>query len=185
MMSRPIPANVPLPTKIGKSLSFDVLVAARAEPVEGATAGKILELEKAGKLDYVNRLQLATLEEMPAFVQFGELKARMSGRTATNVSVLPIYNDINLGSVLQVTGRVAEDGSILAQIHFEQSFLDGGEEGAFNPQDQSPPKAIARQLTQTTVRLKPGEPLMIGGHQAGVGEEASQSWIVVVGRVGD
>lgn len=184
-MSRLQPTSAPLPTKIGKSLSFDVLVAARAEPLEGATAGKILELEKAGKLDYVNRLQLATLEEMPAFVQFGELKPRMQGRTATNVTVLPIYSDINLGSILQVTARVADDGAIVAQIFFEQSFLDGGEEGAFNPQDLSPPKAIARQLTQTTVRLKPGEPLLVGGHQAGVGQEASQSWIVVTARVGE
>lgn len=174
-----------MPTKIGKSLSFDVLVAGRAEPVESATAAKILELEKAGKLDSVNRLQLATLEEMPAFVQFGALQARVSGRTATNVTVLPIYSDINLGSILQVTARVAEDGAVLAQIYIEQSYLDGGEEGEFNPQDHSPPKAIARRHTQTTVRLKPGEPLLIGGHQAGEGGKASQSWMVVTARVGD
>jgi hypothetical protein len=181
---RPVPPSRPLPTTIGKTLTFDVLIAGRFQGDDSPTPEKILELEKTGKLDYANRLQLTTLEEQQGFVQFGSLMGRVIGRTNTGLTVMPIYNDINVGSIIQVTGRVADDGSIVAQVFVEQSFLAGGEEGPFDPQANLPPKAVERQYAQTTVRLKPGEPQTIGGRQAAVGPESSQNWIVVTGHVG-
>jgi hypothetical protein len=184
LTSRPIPASRPLPTTIGKTLTFDVLIAGRFQAVDSPTAEKILELEKAGKLDYANRLQITTLEDLPAYVQFGAKTSRVVGRTNTGLSVMPIYNDVNLGSILQVTGRVTDDGTIVAQVFVEQMFLAGGEEIAFDPQANLPPKAVEQQFAQSTVRLKPGEPQTIGGHQAAVGHDSSQTWIVVTACVG-
>ncbi|HEY2415254.1 MAG TPA: hypothetical protein VGI40_23630 [Pirellulaceae bacterium] len=181
---RPIPPSRPLPTTIGKTLTFDVLIAGRFQAVDSPTAERILELEKAGKLDYANRLQITTLEDLPAYVQFGTKTARVVGRTNTGLTITPIYNDVNLGSILQVTGRVNDDGTIVAQVFVEQMFLAGGEEIAFDPQANLPPKAVEQQFAQSTVRLKPGEPQTIGGHQAAVGHESSQTWIVVTGCVG-
>jgi hypothetical protein len=82
-----------------------------------------------------------------------------------------------------VTGRVTDDGTIVAQIYVEQSFLAGGEEAAFDPQANLPPKAIEQQTAQATARLKPDEPQIIGGHQAAAGHESSQTWTVVTGHV--
>jgi len=184
LTSRPIPQSRPLPTTIGKTLTFEVLIAGQFQAIESPTAEKILELEKAGTLDYANRLRLTTLEEQPAFVQFGALMARVIGRTNTGLTVMPIYNDINVGAIVQVTARVAEDGSIVAQLFVEQSFPAGGEEGPFDPQANLPPKAIERQFAQSTIRLRPGEPQIVGGRQAAVGQDSSQTWIVVTGQIG-
>ncbi|MBW8884710.1 MAG: hypothetical protein JF612_08030 [Planctomycetia bacterium] len=155
LLSRSLPASRPLPTTAGKTITFEVVIAELYESVESPSLGDILALEKAGKLNYLNRLHLTTLEEQPGFVQFGALQARVSGRTTTGLSVVPIYNDINLGTIVQATGRVT-----------------------------TPPKAIERLMTNNTIRLKPGEPQTIGGYQATAGKETSKAWIVVAAYVG-
>jgi len=174
----------PLPTTIGKPLTFEVLVAELYESIDSPTVNDILALEKTGKLNFINRLQLTTLEEQPAYVQFGALTARVTGRATTGLTVVPIYNDINLGTVAQVTGRVADDGSIVAQVMVERSALAGGDEGPFDPNLLTPPKGVDRLTTQSTVRLKPGEPLMIGGRQATLGRDSYKTWIVLTGYIG-
>src|SRR3954471_8946111 len=75
LLSRSLPASRPLPTTAGKTLTFEVVIAELYESVESPSLGDILALEKAGKLNYLNRLQLTTLEEQPGFVQFGALQA--------------------------------------------------------------------------------------------------------------
>ena len=183
-LSRPVPSMQPLPAKIGKALTFEVLIAELYEPIDSPTVNDILALEKAGKLNFINRLQLTSLEEQTAYVQFGALSARVVGRATTGLSVVPIYNDINLGTIAQVTGRVLDDGSIVAQVMVERSALAGGNEGPFDPTDLTPPKGIDRLTMNSTIRLKPGEPSMIGGRQATLGRDSFKTWIVITGYVG-
>ena len=97
--------------------------------------------------------------------------------------MVPIYNSVNLGTIAQITGRVADDGSIVAQVMVERSGLAGGDEGPFDPNLLTPPKAVDRLTTQSTVRLKPGEPLMIGGRQATLGSDSFKTWIVLTGHI--
>src|SRR5207244_3167201 len=163
--TRPMAPSRPLPTTVGKPLTFEVLVAELYEPIDSPTVNDLLALEKAGKLNFINRLQLTSLEEQPAYVQFGALTARAIGRATTGLTVVPIYNDINLGTIAQVTGRVMDDGSIVAQVMVERSALSGGGEGPFDPNDLTPPKGVDRLTTNSTLRLKPGEPLLIAGRQ--------------------
>src|SRR5205814_2192724 len=123
----------PLPTTVGKPLAFEVLIAELYEPIDSPTVNDILALEKAGKLNFINRLQLTTLEEQTAYVQFGALTSRVTGRATTGLTMVPIYNSVNLGTIAQITGRVADDGSIVAQVMVERSGLAGGDEGPFDP----------------------------------------------------
>ena len=184
LLSRPLPPSRPLPTKIGKTLTFEVLIAELYEAVDSPTISDLLQLEKAGKLSFLNRLQLTSLEEQPAYVQFGALTARVTGRATTGLTIVPIYNDINLGTIAQVTGRVDGDGSIVAQYMIERSALAGGDEGPFDPGTATPPKGIERLTTNSTVRLKPGEPQIVGGHQATAAQDTSKTWIVLTGYIG-
>src|SRR5262245_58834670 len=163
--SRPAPAARPLPADAGKLISYDILIAERAEPLAEPTADKIVELDKAGKLGATMHIQLAALEEQSSTVTFGELAARVVGRTTSGVASArggpggatgggfggapprvqstPIYNDINVGTTAQVIARVESDGSIVTQLTLERSGLPAS---ARDPAvlDDDPPPSVTR-----------------------------------------
>src|SRR5262245_55658631 len=96
----------PLPAVIGKLISYEVAIIELIEPAGSSTVPDLSALEKAGKLHSLTRLQLNSAEEQPAFIQFGSLVSRTTGRVATAATVMPMYSDVNLGMIAQVTGRV-------------------------------------------------------------------------------
>jgi hypothetical protein len=173
----------PLPAVIGKLISYEVAIIELIEPAGSSTVPDLSALEKAGKLHSLTRLQLSSAEEQPAFIQFGSLTPRTTGRVATGATVMPIYSDVNLGMIAQVTGRVQDDGAIIAQVYVERSALVGDEE-PFNPQVNTPPIPIDRVLTNATVRLTPGQPQLIGGRQVSMGSEATRTWIFLTAQAG-
>ena len=76
------------PEKAGKGVSIEVLIADLASgQVVGGDEGadpspeRILELEKQGKLPAITRIRLATLENVPGMVQFGERVGVETART--------------------------------------------------------------------------------------------------------
>ena len=85
---------------------------------------------------------------------------------------------------MQVTARVEEDGSIVTQLMAERSGLKDDADAALNPNGVSPPKSVERLSTQTTLRLKPGEPQLVGGRQATTGQDSNRTWIVLTAHVG-
>lgn len=56
-------------------------------------------------------------------------------------------------------------------------------EQAFDPNVATPPKSVEKVLAETIVRLKPGEPQLVGGKQM-AGKEGNKSWVVITGHVG-
>src|SRR5438094_1713717 len=72
----------PSAAKPGKMITFEVLIADLLEPLDSPTVEKILELERARKFNFLTRLQVTSLEEQTASVQFGELAPRATGRSA-------------------------------------------------------------------------------------------------------
>ena len=117
-------------------------------------------------------------------MQLGALTPRVTGRATTGLSVVPIYSDINIGTIAQMTGRVEDDGSIVAQVFVERSALSGGPEEAFDAGANLPLKSVDRVLTNSTIRLTPGEPQLVGGSQATQDKATSKTWIVVTGHIG-
>lgn len=187
---RSAPPPAAMPKSAGKAIAFDFLIAEFSGTAVDVTADKVLELEKDGKLSGVQRFQVNTLEDLPAFVQVGELAARVTGRTIVGgrgfggpggtpgPASTPIYNDIHVGSLAQVTARIEEDGSILAQIYIERSTLPPAARDAATASDAPPPRVV-RTLTQSTVRLKPGVANIVSGRKFQSADENLQSWIIV------
>ena len=196
------PASQPLPTKPGKMLTFEVLIADLAEPIDAPTAVNVLDLEKAGKLNSTSRMQLTSLENEPAVVQFGQLTQRVTGYSSRGLpafgrggppgggvaapapQVTPIYNNTNVGTVVQITARIHDDGSIVAQLYVERSGLAGGLQPPADPNVATIPQSIDRMLSESTLHLKPGEPQILGGRKSGAGKDTNKTWIVITAHEG-
>jgi hypothetical protein len=187
----------PLPLEAGKPVSFEILIADTTEPVDPPTAARILELEKAGKLSSASRYQLSSLENMPAHFQFGERAPRVVGRTMTSsasrggfgggappVMSNPVYNDAHVGTLVQATARIENDGSIVAQLMIERSGIVASRDIPIDPNGGEPPQGIQTLTHQATARFKPGEPQLIGGRRTTSGKENTQTWIVATVVVG-
>ena len=170
---------LPDPGAAGKLIALEVLIADVAVTLEKPSAAKLLELEKAGKLADSARLRLTSIENVPGFVQVGETVARIQGRAASGLTVTPIYSDINVGTIVQATSRIGDDGQALVQLYVERSGIVkpvGPDAASVDPLD---PKSISKTITQTTVRAKLGEPLLIS-----IGPSSTttsvQTWIVLL-----
>jgi len=172
-----LPRNFPpLPEAgAGKMLMLEVLIAETAEPLTSPTAAELLDLERKGKLKSSSRIRLLSLDNLPAFTQFGVLASKVSGHTATSRDVLPIYTSVNVGTVVQATTRLDPDGTALIQLYVEQSALQKSE----TPPERREPEGITRMLFQTSVRAKPGEPLVLTAGPSYGSESSSQQWAVL------
>jgi hypothetical protein len=175
------------PAKAGQLIRFEVLIADLAEAVEAPSAEKVLELEKTGKLQARVRFQLASLDELPASIQFTERVSRVSGYrfARPGAGAAPVYQDVNVGTNLRVTARVSEDRTIVAQFYLERTGLAGEAEPPADPNAAIAPPAVDRMQSNTTLRLKAGEPQVIGGQQTGVAKEVNRTWIVITAHVGN
>jgi hypothetical protein len=156
-------------------LMLDVFIAETVDPLTSPTATELLDLERKGKLKSNSRIRLMSLENLPAFTQFGVLANKVSGRAATSRDVLPIYTSVNVGTVVQATSRLDADGMALIQIYVEQSALEKSD----TPPERREPEGITRMLFQTTVRVKPGEPQVLTAGPSYGSESASQQWTVL------
>jgi type II secretory pathway component GspD/PulD (secretin) len=115
------------------------------------------------------------LENLPAFAQFGALVNKVSGVTATNVRTLPIYTAVNVGTIVQATGRMEDNGTIVLQVYVEKSELTPSDE----PPETRKPEDVTRLLSQSTVRLKAGEAVVLSSGPDGGSDAKSQTWIVL------
>lgn len=172
----------------GKLVTLDLLIATPAEPLSAPTAAKIIELEQAAKLQSAVRLQLSALENQSAHLQFGNLVARVTGRTMapSRAQSVPTYTDINVGTTARAISRVHENGSVITQLTIERSGLASQPTPATadDKPNFDPPPAVFTITLQTTVSLKPGQPLIISGGQPTT-KESTQTWIVVTAKIGD
>jgi type II/III secretion system protein len=169
----------PLPesSAVGKLVMLEILLADVAGSFENPTAAKILEMEHEGRLSGTSKIRLTSLENQLAFAQFSEMAPRVAGRTNTGLTVTPIYNTVNVGTIVQATTRMESDGAALVQIYVEKSAM----EKAPN-QDVGEPQPISRVTAQSTVRVPPGEPVLISTGPSAT-PAANQTWIVLSFRV--
>ncbi len=168
-------APLPKGAGSGKSLLLDACFAQTAEAAAQPSAAELLAMEREGKLASSSRVWLLLVEDLPGFTQFGALTNKVSGVTATNTRVLPIYTTVNVGTMVQAIGRVEDDGTIVLQVSIEKSELVSSTE----PPETRKPEDITRLVAQTTVRLKDGEPVVLSSGPVAGGEAKTQNWIVV------
>lgn len=171
------------PPAAGRLVTIEAVIAdlTAGAAAEGITPDALAALEKTGKLQSLTRIRLATIENQRALFQSGERvpvvtgQTRFGGRGESTASI----SMENAGTILEVIPSVEADGSILVQLTLEKSRLLApppveaqGEAAA-----PSPPRSVTIN-SKTTVRLKPGQPAIVAGQQAG-GKESPQTWIVL------
>jgi len=178
----------------GKLLTFDVVIAEVPEGVAPAspTAAAILEMEKAGKLSGFSRFRLSSLENQKASIQFGEQAPMVTGRNiggggrggpGGGFPSSTSYSTVSVGTLVNTVARVESADAIVVDLKIQQSSLtpqkpaDPADPNAFTPQ------TIVTFNIDTTVRSKPGEPLLLTGRQLQSGKEATQTWVVLTSHI--
>jgi Flp pilus assembly secretin CpaC len=185
----------------GKAVSVEVLIvdvatAALGTSTEDPTPEKLMELEKQGKLAGLARMKLASIENLEASVQLGEMVGVPTGRTfargggfggagaaggAAGDGGTTSYQMRNIGTLLRVNPRVEQDGSILVELNVERSKLAEApmpEGGGFTP------GRTVQIQARTTLRVPPGKSVVTGGHST-AGKDGTQTWIIVSAKVLD
>lgn len=181
----------------GKSVSIEVLIVQLSDTgTAGANAPAptrelILELEKQGKITSLSRLQLNTLDQQAATVQFGERVGVVTGRTTfpgganagPSGRVASSIQFQEVGTLVEATPQVEGEGAILLMLKIEQTRLNAAPEGEKNdPAAFIPPKTSITQC-KTTLRVPTGKWVATGGQR---GEsEPTQTWILVTAKVSE
>ena len=179
----------------GQVVSLDVLLADVSGAAVGdseMTAAKVLDLERQGKLDAATRIKLSVIENSQGMVNFSEAAPVATGRQdfgggfggGGGRGASTAYSMQNYGTMVQVTARVEQDGSIVLNLQVERSRLvanrPAGEEGGAA-------SIAATKTTQarvhTTARLASNKPTIVGSQQAGVGKEAIHTYVVLTASV--
>lgn len=196
---QPRPRRVaPEPAAAGPLVTLEVLLIDHNSAIgdkEGAavpSAAEFVKLHQERKLERAVRVQLASVAGNPARVQIGE---RVPVATARNVggfgrggaaegrSVSYSYNIQDIGTLINAATRVEDGGTVLVDLQVERSQLAPSDRPNDEAQDE-----IARQKTvsltsQSTLRLKPGEPATAEGWQSTAGQETNGVFIVVTATV--
>ena len=180
--SPPLRNFPPLPesSAAGKLVMLELLLADVAGPFENPTAAKILELEQEGRLSGAARIRLTALENQPAFTQFSERAPRVIGRTNTGLTITPIYNDVNVGTIVQATMRLESDGAALVQVYVQKSAVEKAPNAEAGGVPE--PQPVSMVTAQSTVRVAPGEPVLISTGPSTT-PASHQTWIVLSFRV--
>jgi type II secretory pathway component GspD/PulD (secretin) len=137
------------------------------EVVEADLDKVIADLQQRGELRLLARPELLVTDNQPAFLQLGQRIPRVTG---TSVSGRGMTNSVtmeNVGTILGVTGRVSDDQSVTLEVDLEASHLGPENEGVTiaAPADQEALRTPATHTIslQTTVALKSGQTVLIGG----------------------
>lgn len=180
-------ADEPMPP--GKVVSLEILVADLPEG-PAPTAAAILDMEKAGKLERLARFRLTGLENEEASLQFGEMTPIVSGRTIRGGGGpgggfpgggnIANYTQVSVGTHLTTISRVESADAVVTNLKIQRSSVSPPQ-AADDP--NAPPQGTVTLTIQSTVRTKPGEPLLVTGRQVKGGKEAAQTWVVLTSHV--
>ena len=120
------------------------------------------------RVDILQRPQIMTLDNQPAFIQVGQRVPRITA--VTNNAVTGNTNSItldNVGLILGVTPRISPDGLVVMQIDAEKSELESDATGI--PIFTSPTGQVVRSpiidatTAQTTVAAMSEQTVVLGG----------------------
>ena len=120
------------------------------------------------RVDILQRPQIMTLDNQPAFIQVGQRVPRITA--VTNNALTGNTNSItldNVGLILGVTPRISPDGLVVMQIDAEKSELESEATGI--PIFTSPTGQVIRSpiidatTAQTTVAAMSEQTVVLGG----------------------
>jgi type II secretory pathway component GspD/PulD (secretin) len=138
-----------------------------SEIIQGDIGEVVSKLKERGKLRVLARPELLTTNNQPAFLQLGHRIPRITGTSASRGGRVNTMQLENVGTILGVTGRVADEDSVALEIDLERSHLEPEEEGPALASDEDGTAiraaAIQTLTLQTTVSLRSGQTALIGG----------------------
>lgn len=143
-----------------------------------------------GRIRWMKSLRLAACDNQSAHVQFGEKKAvatgvDLGGRSGRSRATAYQYED--LGLVFGVTGRVEADQSITVELDVKHSDLEAPK--VENPSNDEAvdfvPAETRTNLLQTTVRLRDGKAMLIGGGLVDSPDEKSETLVFVSAKMAE
>jgi general secretion pathway protein D len=153
-----------------------------------AVRRRLAALAGSGQLRILNRAQVTTLDNQPAFIHVGRRipVPRSTATTAAGARTMSMsYEDT--GVIVGVTPRISRGGRVAMEINVEKSGLGstarGGNPGG-SPGGAPDPGNVARPpqndsiRLQTTVNLADGESTVIGG--LAVESQPRQSRLVIM-----
>jgi type II secretory pathway component GspD/PulD (secretin) len=93
------------------------------------------------------------------------------------------YNIQNIGTLFNATTRVEEGGAVLVDLQVERSHLAPSDRPADEPADDIGRVKTVSLTSQSSLRLKPGEPAIAEAWQSTAGQETNGVFIVVTATV--
>ena len=193
-----------------RMVTIEVLIAdvRRGEAAKGDTddlsgdpKAHIQQLDKAGKLDSLTRVQLTTVDGQKASLQVGQRVARITssqrfggggfgggpgggfgGGGGSGGGQVNSVTFENVGLMLRVTPQVRRDGLVVMSIDIERSQLGPAEEGPVisKPADGEAIRAAPTEslTTQTTISARSEQSVLVGVQQTK--RQARQSELLIV-----
>ena len=170
-----------------------------ADDLHGDPKARIQQLEKAGKLDSLTRVQLTTVDGQKASLKVGRRAARIVGSTRVGgggfgggvvpwrrvVVVARQVNSItfeNVGLMLGVTPQIRRDGQVVMAIEIDRSQLGPAEEGPVisKPADGEAIRAAPTETltAQSTISARSGQSVLVGRQLTR--QQARQSELLIV-----
>jgi Flp pilus assembly secretin CpaC len=177
-----------------------------AGDLSGDPKARIQQLEKAGKLDSLTRVQLTTIDGHKASLKVGQRAARIVGSQRFGGGGFGggpggglvggpggggggggggLVNNItleNVGLMLGVTPQIRRDGLVVMSIDIERSQLGPADEGPVMSKsaDGETIRAVPTETltTQTTISARSGQGVLVGRQQTK--RQARQSELLII-----
>ena len=123
-------------------------------------------LNENHRLEVLQRPQIMTLDNQPAFIQVGQRVPRITGTQVNNVGQVNTIALENVGLILGVTPRISPDGLVAMEIDAEKSEMGPDAEGI--PVSSSEGRIIRSPrinttTAQTTVSAMSDQTVVLGG----------------------
>jgi hypothetical protein len=183
----------PVSPSAAKMIRFEVAVAEFAEAIDAEKPINLAEIERAGQAKSLIRVQLTSLDQQTATFQLTELVSRATGPFAAARRGNPAdpfdrgaqrLSSINVGTILQMTPRLEPDGTVAAQVAINRTRLAAQQEQAAEAGIAAAPQGIEQIVSETTVRLKPGEAQRVAARENNLGDDAGKTWIIITAHIG-
>lgn len=144
---------------------------------------RIRDLERDGRLFVANRMELTAVENQQVMMQVGERVAVVTGATRSREGgSIKSYRSENVGTLISVQARVSKDGGITMQVSFEKSEVvepdpEDDDKASFTPSD------TATMTQQTTLQVRDGHTVLVGGMTARSSSETEEAYLVVSAKI--
>jgi Flp pilus assembly secretin CpaC len=179
----------------GRMVTVEVLIAdIRRSDAEkdgaDATLGpkaRIEQLDKAGRLDALTRVQLTTADGQKAYIQVGQRVARVTSVTVTPKGPVTSSTRENVGLILGVTPQIRRDGLVAIAINIERSQFGPAEEGPaiWKPTqgDAIRAPAVESLCVQATISVHDGQSVIVGTQETKAQSRRNAVLIVVTPKL--